>query len=161
MGLILVTGPNGSGKSARAEQIAIDTGDIVSYIATLPNLLIYQDRIRQHQERRPPSWKLIELSGHLSLDWHKLEQIYGQTILLDGLAMYLSRIMPLLPSSQEVDSFAKRIVFYLTHIRKKNDNFIVVTTDIQYESDHARDIFCQVLGNLREHADRIIDLNMY
>ncbi len=60
-GLILVTGGVRSGKSRLAERLAGESGDRVTYIATMEPLDDeVRDRIRAHRERRPPHWVTVE-----------------------------------------------------------------------------------------------------
>lgn len=61
---ILVTGPTRSGKSEWAEQLALLSNRTVTYIATaqaIPEDPEWLERIRQHQQRRPTSWRLWEI----------------------------------------------------------------------------------------------------
>ncbi|MDG2992234.1 bifunctional adenosylcobinamide kinase/adenosylcobinamide-phosphate guanylyltransferase [Candidatus Synechococcus calcipolaris G9] len=65
----LVTGPARSGKSEWAESLASHTQQSVCYVATAiahPQDREWQDRIRQHQMRRPPDWRLVEVPYDLS-----------------------------------------------------------------------------------------------
>lgn len=58
--IILVTGPARSGKSEWAEQLAVNSNQPVIYVATAqenPDDPEWQERIRQHQARRPKSWR--------------------------------------------------------------------------------------------------------
>ena len=66
MTLELITGPARSGKSRWAEHRASLCGLQVHYFATgpqLPDDPAWQERLRQHRLRRPPSWRCLEV-GH-------------------------------------------------------------------------------------------------
>ncbi|XFA74182.1 bifunctional adenosylcobinamide kinase/adenosylcobinamide-phosphate guanylyltransferase [Thermosynechococcaceae cyanobacterium Okahandja] len=66
---ILVTGPSRSGKSEWAESLAAAAGAPVIYIATAiatPADSEWQQRIAQHQARRPPHWQLWECPVQLA-----------------------------------------------------------------------------------------------
>ncbi|MDP5017176.1 MAG: bifunctional adenosylcobinamide kinase/adenosylcobinamide-phosphate guanylyltransferase, partial [Dolichospermum sp.] len=57
--VILVTGAARSGKSEWAEDLAINSGKTVVYIATAtqnPDDQEWQERIQKHQQRRPQDW---------------------------------------------------------------------------------------------------------
>lgn len=57
--VVLVTGATRSGKSEWAENLAIQSGLSVIYVATAhsdPTDPEWQARIAQHQQRRPPDW---------------------------------------------------------------------------------------------------------
>ena len=56
---ILVTGPARSGKSEWAEQLAVQSGKAVVYLATAQideTDVEWQARIERHRQRRPPTW---------------------------------------------------------------------------------------------------------
>jgi adenosylcobinamide kinase/adenosylcobinamide-phosphate guanylyltransferase len=67
MSTTLILGGARSGKSACAERLADDSGLEVTYIATAQ---VYDEefaeRIRHHQERRPPHWALTEEPHYLA-----------------------------------------------------------------------------------------------
>lgn len=56
-----ILGERKSGKSIFAEEQVKKKDGNVLYVATLPNLKIYEDVIARHQERRPLCWDQIEL----------------------------------------------------------------------------------------------------
>ncbi len=59
--LTLITGGVRSGKSRLAERLAGESGDRVTYIATMEPLdHEVRDRIRAHRQRRPPHWTTVE-----------------------------------------------------------------------------------------------------
>ncbi|MEX0975448.1 MAG: bifunctional adenosylcobinamide kinase/adenosylcobinamide-phosphate guanylyltransferase [Bacillota bacterium] len=59
--MILITGGVRSGKSRLAERLARESGDKVTYIATMEPLdEEVRERIRAHRERRPPHWVTVE-----------------------------------------------------------------------------------------------------
>ena len=60
--IVLVTGAARSGKSEWAETLAHNSNKSVTYVATammIPEDYQWQQRILQHQKRRPPSWQTI------------------------------------------------------------------------------------------------------
>lgn len=67
--VILVTGPARSGKSEWAETLALQSGKKVVYVATAllrSDDKEWQQRIIQHQNRRPQSWITLEVPFELS-----------------------------------------------------------------------------------------------
>lgn len=67
--IVLVTGPARSGKSEWAEHLARSTERQVIYIATAaidPDDAEWSARILKHQQRRPLTWRTLELSTELA-----------------------------------------------------------------------------------------------
>jgi adenosyl cobinamide kinase/adenosyl cobinamide phosphate guanylyltransferase len=125
--LILVLGPNKSGKSVFSERIFNTIKTSKCYIATLPSLRIYRNKIWEHQKRRPKSWGLVELTGDFEYDGLQLEhQIeYRQGLLLDGLSIYIEQIFPLRESSPLI--WCKEVMNWIneTFIRLNGTTIIV------------------------------------
>jgi adenosylcobinamide kinase / adenosylcobinamide-phosphate guanylyltransferase len=92
MALILITGPSRSGKSEWAEALAKETGQPIMYIATAihnPEDAEWEARIIQHQQRRPPSWKVLELNQEL-IAFLQQEQDSTSCLLIDSLGTWLA-----------------------------------------------------------------------
>ncbi|WP_083862969.1 bifunctional adenosylcobinamide kinase/adenosylcobinamide-phosphate guanylyltransferase [Calothrix sp. PCC 7507] len=67
--VILVTGPARSGKSEWAETLAMQSGKAVVYVATAtenPNDEEWDNRIQEHQKRRPQDWVTLPVPIELS-----------------------------------------------------------------------------------------------
>ena len=67
--LTLVSGPASSGKSRWAEHLAHSSGYPVVVLATGPDLpddLSWQQRLERHRQRRPTSWRTLEVGGELN-----------------------------------------------------------------------------------------------
>ncbi|NJN20770.1 MAG: bifunctional adenosylcobinamide kinase/adenosylcobinamide-phosphate guanylyltransferase [Leptolyngbya sp. RL_3_1] len=67
--LILVTGPSRSGKSEWAESLALASGQPVVYVATSmvnPEDPEWQARLAAHRQRRPPTWRTLEVPLELA-----------------------------------------------------------------------------------------------
>lgn len=65
----LVSGPAASGKSRWAEHLAHSSGRPVVVVATGPDLpedRSWQQRLERHRQRRPASWRTLEVGGALS-----------------------------------------------------------------------------------------------
>ncbi len=65
----MVSGPAASGKSRWAEHLAHRSGRNVVVLATGPDLpedASWQRRLQRHRQRRPSSWRTLEVGGDLS-----------------------------------------------------------------------------------------------
>ena len=65
----MVSGPAASGKSRWAEHLAHSSGHPVVVLATGPDLpddISWQQRLERHRQRRPSSWRTLEVGGALS-----------------------------------------------------------------------------------------------
>jgi len=89
--LTLILGGVRSGKSAHAEHLAAMSGREVTYVATAdPADESMAERIAMHTERRPQGWHTVEGASLLSA----IEQVApGDTLLIDGIGVYLARRM--------------------------------------------------------------------
>ncbi|MDQ7074538.1 MAG: bifunctional adenosylcobinamide kinase/adenosylcobinamide-phosphate guanylyltransferase [Gammaproteobacteria bacterium] len=89
----LVLGGTRSGKSALAEQLAAQTQQPVTYIATATvQDHEMQQRIQQHQQRRPTHWLLIEAPLHLASALQQADA-EGHTLLVDCLSIWISNLL--------------------------------------------------------------------
>ena len=89
--LTLVSGPAASGKSRWAEHLAQSSGRPVVVLATGPDLpddVSWQDRLERHRQRRPPSWRTLEVGGELSAGLLDLGQ--HELGLVDSLGTWVS-----------------------------------------------------------------------
>ena len=89
--ITLILGGARSGKSTFAEQLALTSGNPVTYLATADICdMEMEERVRIHKERRPADWTTWEGAPE------KLpEAIRGMkgTLILDCLTMWLTRLM--------------------------------------------------------------------
>ncbi|PMB04818.1 bifunctional adenosylcobinamide kinase/adenosylcobinamide-phosphate guanylyltransferase [Fischerella thermalis CCMEE 5198] len=92
--IILVTGPARSGKSEWAEALAIQSHKSVVYIATATHDSDdqeWQQRIQQHQQRRPQDWTTLEVPMQLSAT---LAQMQPNTcVLVDSLGTWVANLL--------------------------------------------------------------------
>lgn len=89
----LILGGARSGKSALAERLALASAMDVIYLATATaGDGEMSERIRQHQQRRPSHWPLLEEPVELAttLQTHATE---NTTILVDCLTLWLSNLL--------------------------------------------------------------------
>jgi adenosylcobinamide kinase/adenosylcobinamide-phosphate guanylyltransferase len=91
---ILVTGPARSGKSEWAEQLALQSGYTVTYVATAqvdPCDSEWQARIAQHQRRRPSDWQTI--AAPIDLLTPLQTATAADCLLVDSLGTWLANIL--------------------------------------------------------------------
>jgi adenosylcobinamide kinase / adenosylcobinamide-phosphate guanylyltransferase len=91
---ILVTGAARCGKSEWAEQLAIDTGKIVTYVATAtidPSDVEWQARIRRHQQRRPSTWQTVAAEVDLSEIISQVGE--SECLLVDSLGTWVANFL--------------------------------------------------------------------
>ncbi|GAB4374988.1 MAG: bifunctional adenosylcobinamide kinase/adenosylcobinamide-phosphate guanylyltransferase [Elainellaceae cyanobacterium] len=92
--LILVTGPTRSGKSEWAEKLAAESGRRVIYVATAQvdmNDLEWQNRIAQHQQRRPQTWQTIAVPIDLAATIQSAT--VEDCLLVDSLGTWLTNLL--------------------------------------------------------------------
>lgn len=91
--LIFVTGGCRSGKSEFAEKLALASSEPVYYLATaVITDEEMQERVRQHQERRPADWQTIEEPLRLAEVAARLRHRRG-LLLVDNLSGWLTNLM--------------------------------------------------------------------
>ena len=89
----LILGGARSGKSRLAEKLAADSGLAVTYIATSQALDgEMNSRIRQHRERRPADWALIEEPIELARVLRESAHA-ERCLLVDCLTLWLSNML--------------------------------------------------------------------
>ena len=91
----LILGGARSGKSRLAEKLAADSGLAVTYIATSQALDGEMSaRIRQHRERRPADWALVEEPLELARVLQELASP-ERCLLVDCLTLWLTNLLML------------------------------------------------------------------
>lgn len=104
-GLTLILGGSRSGKSLWAERLAAAQDAPVLYMATgpaRPEDEAWQERIRLHRQRRPPSWGCLETGAALSDCLIELQRPDhpdgGCLLLIDSLGTWLAQHLDAAPS---------------------------------------------------------------
>ncbi|KKI99202.1 bifunctional adenosylcobinamide kinase/adenosylcobinamide-phosphate guanylyltransferase [Prochlorothrix hollandica] len=100
--LTLITGPARSGKSEWAEHLAhqaAQTGLQITYVATAqrdPQDAAWCQRLEQHRQRRPPTWRTLEVPQDLAT---VLQAATGQDcLLIDSLGTWVANHLDHTPS---------------------------------------------------------------
>lgn len=89
----LILGGARSGKSALAEELALESGLAVTYIATAEaGDAEMRERISHHRRRRPADWELAEVGCDLAGELVK-RAAARRCLLVDCLTMWLSRLL--------------------------------------------------------------------
>ena len=111
--LILVTGAARCGKSEWAETLAIESGKVVTYIATAtidPTDLEWQARISRHQQRRPATWKTVTAIADLATVIDRSQP--SDCILVDSLGTWVANLLD--RSDTEWDQLTQALLSKLT-----------------------------------------------
>lgn len=125
----LILGGARSGKSALAERLAADMSEQVIYIATAtrntddPEMV---ERIRQHRQRRPRHWQLIEEPIALADVIQQHQQDAGTCLIVDCLTLWLSNLL-LLDSGAHFDVQTQALLTTLSECRC---NLILVGNEV-------------------------------
>ncbi|CAN5613738.1 bifunctional adenosylcobinamide kinase/adenosylcobinamide-phosphate guanylyltransferase [soil metagenome] len=136
--LTLITGGARSGKSAFAEALANSNGGHVLYIATMEEIVDDNEaleRIRRHRERRPQSWRTVEVPFDVDQTVVKIPTD-TDVCLIDCLSLYVSNMLLALDEKsttakeledpiQEAASKLLSAIYSRPEIR-----FIVVTNEV-------------------------------
>ncbi len=165
--LIVITGGARSGKSLFAEQLAMNSGLPVSYLATMPHIPDDPElsfKVEQHQKRRPVDWNTIEseLAVHEKLEG--LPQGPGFCV-IDCLSLYVSNIMlqvlndaeePVQPTTlRQLDQRVSEAIATLSAAKslRRDWTFVVVTNEVGWtvvpDNKMAR-IYKDLLGNANQ-----------
>lgn len=136
--LTLITGGARSGKSAFAESLANADGGPVLYVATMEEIAEDKEaveRIKRHRDRRPQSWKTIELP----LAVHRAVQDIPESTavcLVDCLSLYVSNMLLSMDEKSvalpdlEAAIFTAAGDLLATMKSKPKTHFIVVTNEV-------------------------------
>ncbi len=154
--LSLVTGPARSGKSEWAEYLATHSGKTVIYVATAqldPNDAEWQQRIRQHQQRRPPDWQTWHIPIDLADSLRRVDA--SHCLLIDSLGTWLANLL-----DQDASTWAKTLEDLLQILRQTEAQVICVAEETGWGVVPAYPIgrcFRDRLGQLTRCIGRIAD----
>lgn len=156
--LILVTGPARSGKSEWAESLATHSQKTVIYVATAqsdPNDQEWQQRILQHQQRRPADWQ----TWHVPIDLADCIQAAdaSQCLLIDSLGTWLANLL-----EQDESSWSQTLAELLQGLQQTSAQVICVAEETGWGVVPAypigrlfRDRLGQLTRQIGSMADRV------
>lgn len=84
-----ILGERKSGKSVFAEEQIKKKEGSTLYVATLPNLSIYEEVIARHQKRRPGFWRCIELFNMSAREIAAFPYTDYRYVVIDNLSYYV------------------------------------------------------------------------
>jgi len=125
----LISGGSRSGKSRYAEQLAVQHGGPVTYIATAEvRDEEFAERVRQHRLQRPAHWQVLEAERGLA------ELVLGHDqedglLLVDCLGMWLMRFFRSDDQFDEMD-FVQERQWLLEAIAAVQGQLLLVTNEI-------------------------------
>ena len=153
---ILITGASSSGKSEFAEMLATKSNKSVSYLATAKIDLSdqeWQDKIRKHQQRRPPDWSTATVSSQLP------ECIAAATVkeclLVDSLGTWVANFLAL--EQHEWQQMCDR---FITSLQSTQGQIILVGEETGWGIIPAYPlgrIFRDRLGNLSRQVANVVN----
>ncbi len=127
MALILITGPSRSGKSEWAEALAQRTNQPITYIATAVHTLDdpeWEARIVQHQQRRPKSWKVLELNQEL-ISYLQQQQEATSFLLIDSLGTWLASWL-----EESEEDWERKATIFLAALRNYKGSIVLVSEEV-------------------------------
>lgn len=138
--LTLITGGARSGKSKLAEQLALESGLPVVYLATMEVWANDKEgvaRVQRHKQRRPHDWTTIEVPVDVPETVNALNS-GPAVVILDCLSVYVSNLLlqryedgqdPYLYESDVATAVDKLLSAISDHAEKK---FILVTNEVGF-----------------------------
>jgi adenosylcobinamide kinase / adenosylcobinamide-phosphate guanylyltransferase len=124
--ITLVTGASRSGKSEWAETLAIQLGQPIIYIATSrpdPTDEEWTQRIRQHSDRRPHNWQILEVPINLALTVRSAT--INTCLLVDSLGTWVANFLEL-----EAEEWAEIVSEFLITLQSTEANIILVAEEV-------------------------------
>jgi adenosylcobinamide kinase / adenosylcobinamide-phosphate guanylyltransferase len=123
--ITLVTGPCRSGKSEWAEGLATQSGKSVIYVATAqsdPEDMEWQNRIAQHQQRRPTHWKTLAIPVEIAVTIRSTDA--SECLLVDSLGTWLANCL-----EQDEVVWQQTVQSLLTSLEHTSSSIILVAEE--------------------------------
>ena len=152
-----------SGKSQFAEKLCLESDCRLLYIATSPVIqgdAEYADRIKKHQDRRGPRWRVIEEELDLVKILEK-ESAPDQAILIDCMTLWLNNVLyHRLPIDERLDAF-------IAAMKASQSKIILISNEVGQgivpsnpEVRAFRDHQGRLNQTLAEHCERVIEVRV-
>ncbi len=129
--IILLLGGARSGKSYYAQQLAVELGGKVLFVATGEALdEEMHARIAQHKKDRPKTWRTLEINTDLS---KKIEGEIrdAQVVIIDCITLLISNLLQGKPDNFRAEKFVQAEINNLIESMDKLDaSFIIVTNEV-------------------------------
>lgn len=154
--LTLVSGPAASGKSRWAEHLAQRSGNSVVVLATGPDLpddRSWQERLERHRQRRPPSWRTLEVGADLSAALLTLKA--SDLALVDSLGTWVAAHL-----ESDAARWQEQVAVLLQSVRLTLGPVVMVCEETGWgvvPSTAAGGRFRDRLGELQQHLSPLCD----
>jgi adenosylcobinamide kinase/adenosylcobinamide-phosphate guanylyltransferase len=155
-GLTLVSGPASSGKSRWAEHLAHRSGKAVVVLATGPNLpedASWQRRLERHRQRRPSTWRTLEVGGDLTSSLCHLQT--EELALVDSLGTWVAAHL-----ERESADWHDLVVALLETLQQRRAPVVLVSEETGWgvvPSTAVGGRFRDRLGELQQHLMPLCD----
>jgi adenosylcobinamide kinase/adenosylcobinamide-phosphate guanylyltransferase len=129
--ITLILGGARSGKSHYAQQLAMELGDKVLFVATGEALdEEMQSRIAEHKKSRPQSWRTVEVPSGIG---RKIEKQIGdaKVVIIDCLTLLISNLLHDEPDYPEAEKrMTSEINELIAAMDKLNASFVIVSNEV-------------------------------
>lgn len=152
-----------SGKSQFAESLCLQSDCDLLYIATSPVIkgdAEYADRIKKHQDRRGPRWRVIEEEINL-VDILKQESRPDLAILIDCMTLWLNNVV------YHNLSLDDHLNAFIEAMKESRSNIILISNEVGQgivpsnpEVRAFRDHQGRLNQTLATHCDRVIEVRV-
>jgi adenosylcobinamide kinase/adenosylcobinamide-phosphate guanylyltransferase len=129
---IFITGGARSGKSTFAEQLALQSGSKLCYVATAQSLDVEMDeRISRHQQRRGDNWSTVEAPLDLSRALADNDGRYD-AILVDCLTLWLTNLLLLdeVPGKESEERIMAEVQNLAVNLSSTQTPVVIVSNEV-------------------------------
>ncbi len=131
---ILLTGGARSGKSRLAQELAVEAGGQVLFVATATaGDDDMRKRIEGHRQVRPKDWKTLEATIHLGRQIAQ-NNVGFKTIIIDCITLLINNIFEQYGANAKAETVEKAVVEEIEELvdcmKKSRANFIIVTNEV-------------------------------
>lgn len=163
----LITGGARSGKSRLAQELALNTGEPVLFVATAEaGDEEMKRRIEAHRKTRPATWTTLEVTTNIG---RKIARNIGQaqTVIIDCITLLINNVFQKHEGTPDAALIEKAVVAEINELIKciehSNAQFIIVTNEVGLgivPADRVSRLYRDLLGKanqmLAEHVDEVL-----